>query len=218
VAKQLASLAGLAPRRVLPVFGLRPARANERSLFPAPAGRRAALFDESLRLVRLLLDEEVVTFEGEFFAVDSVSIGPKVARSLDIWLGGTAPAALRRVGHFADGWLASFVSPDDARRGREAIKAAAAEAGREIEADHFGVSLAVAPEGITAELAAVARERRPESDPADFVAGSWPDAHRLINRYLDAGITKFVIRPAGTVAPFTAFLERFIDELVPLEN
>jgi len=35
VAKQLASLAGLAPGRVLPVFGLQPARAAERGLFEA---------------------------------------------------------------------------------------------------------------------------------------------------------------------------------------
>ena len=44
VAKQLASLAGLAPGRVLPVFGLRPALAAERDLFPVPPGQRAAVF------------------------------------------------------------------------------------------------------------------------------------------------------------------------------
>src|SRR6516225_3719086 len=54
VAKELASLAGLAPGRVLPVFGLQPARPAERGLFDVPAGRRAAVFDESLRLIRLL--------------------------------------------------------------------------------------------------------------------------------------------------------------------
>ena len=43
VAKQLASLAGLAPRRVLPVFGLQPAQAGERELFPVPTGKRAAV-------------------------------------------------------------------------------------------------------------------------------------------------------------------------------
>ncbi|MFJ6465434.1 LLM class flavin-dependent oxidoreductase [Streptomyces sp. NPDC091387] len=48
IAAQLASPAGLAPRRVLPVFGLQPARPGERELFPAPEGRRGALFDESL--------------------------------------------------------------------------------------------------------------------------------------------------------------------------
>src|SRR5215472_8463205 len=67
VAKQLASLAGLAPRRVLPVFGLRPAREAERALFPVPAGRRGAVFDESLELLRLLLSQQKVSFAGEFF-------------------------------------------------------------------------------------------------------------------------------------------------------
>ena len=43
VAKQLASLAGLAPGRVLPVFGLRPAQDAERAVVPRPRwppGRR----------------------------------------------------------------------------------------------------------------------------------------------------------------------------------
>src|SRR5208282_1336894 len=69
VAKQLASLAGLAPARVLPVFGLQPAQPAERVLFPVPEGRRAAVFDESLTLLRLLLTSETTSFEGEFFSV-----------------------------------------------------------------------------------------------------------------------------------------------------
>ena len=68
VAKQLASLAGLAPARVLPVFGLQPAQPAERPLFPVPDKKRAAVFDESLTLLRLLLTTESVTFHGEFFS------------------------------------------------------------------------------------------------------------------------------------------------------
>src|SRR5579863_7795852 len=93
VAKQLASLAGLAPRRVLPVFGLKPARPAELAAFRVPAGRRAAVFDESLELIRRLLSEPEVTFHGEFFAVESASIGPQPAKPLDIWVGGSAPGA-----------------------------------------------------------------------------------------------------------------------------
>ena len=40
VAKQLVSLAGLAPGRVLPVFGLKPARPSELALFPVRPARR----------------------------------------------------------------------------------------------------------------------------------------------------------------------------------
>ncbi|MEP7025562.1 MAG: LLM class flavin-dependent oxidoreductase, partial [Actinomycetota bacterium] len=113
VAKQLASLAGLAPGRVLPVFGLQPARADERALFAVPAGQRGAVFDESLELIRLLLSQETVSFEGQFFTVTDARIGPLPAKPLDIWLGGSAPAGLRRAGRLGDGWLASFMSPDE---------------------------------------------------------------------------------------------------------
>jgi probable F420-dependent oxidoreductase len=187
VAKQLASLAGLAPGRVLPVFGLRPARRNERDLFPVPVGQRAAVFDESLELLRLLLRQDTVSFDGEFFTVEGASIGPRPAKPLDIWLGGTAPGALQRIGRFGDGWLASLITPEEAGAGRAAIEAAAAAAGRQVEPDHYGISLAVATEGIPEALVATVRERRPDADPARLVAASWPDARRLIEAYVAEG-------------------------------
>jgi len=144
VAKQLTSLAGLAPRRVLPVFGLRPARRPEAAAFPV-TGRRAAVFDESLQLLRLLLTQQDVSFAGDFFSVESASVGPRPLKALDIWLGGSAPDGLRRVGRFGDGWLGSFLTPTEAGAAREQIEGAAADAGREIEADHYGISLAVGP-------------------------------------------------------------------------
>jgi len=218
VAKQLASLAGLAPGRVLPVFGLRPARRNERDLFPVAAGQRAAVFDESLQLLRLLLREDTVSFEGRFFTVQGASIGPLPARPLDIWLGGTAPGALQRIGRLADGWLASLITPEEAGQGRAAIEAAAAAAGREVEADHYGISLAVATEGIPAALIATVRERRPDADPASLVAASWPDARRMIDAYVAQGVSKFVIRPAGPLPPADRFLGQFVTEMMPLQT
>jgi len=217
VAKQLASLAALAPKRVLPVFGLRPARRQERGLFEVPDGRRADVFDESLRLLRAALGGESVDFAGEFYTVDGASVGPLPRAPLDIWLGGAAPAAFRRVGRYGDGWLGSFLTAQDARRGREAIEAAAAEAGREIEPDHYGVSLVLSDGGISPELADVARRRKPDNDPADLIAGGWPDLHRLLDGYLAAGLTKFVIYHRGP-QPHDEFLDRFIAELLPRQS
>jgi probable F420-dependent oxidoreductase len=218
VAKQLASLAGLAPGRVLPVFGLKPARDAELPVFPAPAGRRGALFDESLRLLRLLLEQDSVSFAGEFFTVEGVSIGPRPAKPLDIWLGGTAPGALQRIGRYGDGWLGSFITPAEAGRARIVIQEAAAAAGREVEPDHFGVSLAVATEGIPAGLIDVARRRRPEADPASLIAASWPDARRMIEEYVTAGLSKFVIRPAIAQPSTARFLDQLGTEVLPLQT
>ena len=62
VAKQLASLAALAPKRVLPAFGLRSAIPAERELFVVPDGERAAVFDESLRVLRVALTDELSSY------------------------------------------------------------------------------------------------------------------------------------------------------------
>ena len=217
VAKQLASLAGLAPGRVLPVFGLRPARSGERQLFEV-AGRRDEVFDESLQLLRLMLRQEVVSFAGRFFTVEGASVGPLPAKPLDIWLGGTAPGALRRIGRLGDGWLGSLVSPAEAGAGRAAIEEAAAQAGREVEADHYGISLPVATDGIPADLIASVWKRRPDADPATLIAANWADARRLIEEYVAVGLSKFVIRPAGAVSSFEGFLEEFVREMMPLQT
>ena len=221
VAKQLASLAGLAPARVLPVFGLQPAQAAERVLFPVPEGRRAAVFDESLTLLRLLLTSETVSFEGEFFTVSGASIGPLPAKPLDIWLGGSAPGGLRRVGRLADGWLGSLLTPSEAGAAVATIQEAAADAGRVVDPDHFGLSVPVALDGVPDALLASIRRRRPDADPATLIPSGWAGAGRLIEQYIEAGLSKFVIRPASPPpgpASFAPFVADFVRELVPLQN
>ncbi|HEX3711231.1 MAG TPA: TIGR03854 family LLM class F420-dependent oxidoreductase [Trebonia sp.] len=218
VAKQLASLAGLAPGRVLPVFGLQPAAPAERDLFPVPAGQRAAVFDEALTLLRLLLTSPSVTFSGSFFSVDGASVGPLPGKPLDIWLGGTAPAGLRRVGRLADGWLGSLLTPDEAGAAVRVINEAADAAGREVEADHFGLSIPVAFGPVPAALAASIARRRPGTAPADLVADGWAGARRMIAAYVEAGLSKFVVRAAGREPPLAEFVAGFSAELMPLQN
>ena len=221
VAKQLASLAGLAPGRVLPVFGLRPAQDAERPLFTVPDGRRAAVFDESLELLRLLLTTEKVDFAGQFFSVSGATVRPRPAKPLDLWLGGSAPAGLRRVGRLADGWLGSLLTPAEAGAAVTIIQDAAAAAGREVEDDHFGLSLPVTlagnEHGIPAPLLASINRRRPEADPATLVARSWDGARRMLGQYVEAGLSKFVVRPASP-GPFGPFLDGFVRELLPIQN
>jgi probable F420-dependent oxidoreductase len=218
VAKQLASLAGLAPGRVLPVFGLQPALAAERALFPVPAGQRGAVFDEALALLRLMLTTNVVSFHGSFFTVENASVGPLPAKPLDIWLGGSAEAGLRRVGRLADGWLGSLLTPAEARAAVGVINAAAGQAEREVEQDHFGISLPVAFGGIPDALAASIRRRRPDADPAALVADGWAGARGLISSFVDAGLSKFVIRPAATPESLEGFVAGFAGNLIPLQT
>jgi probable F420-dependent oxidoreductase len=217
VAKQLASLSAVAPKRVLPVFGLRSALPAERDLFAVPDGKRAAVFDESLTLLRIALRENDVTFSGDYFTVSGVQVLPKPRPTLDIWLGGATGAAFRRIGALGDGWLGSFLTPAEAGRARQAIIAAADEAGRSIEPDHYGINLAVGNGELAPPVLAAIRKRRPDLDPAELVAADWPTLHRRLDDYIAAGLTKFVIRPAGG-AGITEFLEDFVSELLPRQN
>jgi probable F420-dependent oxidoreductase len=203
------------------VFGLRSAIEAERDVFVVPDGERAAVFDESLRLLRSALVDHAADcatgFQGRYFAVSGVAIAPQPKPPLDIWLGGSAPAAFRRIGALGDGWLGSFLTPDEARAGREAIERAASEAGRHIEPDHFGISLAVADGELPPGLVAAARRRRPDLDPNAVIAADWDRLHRQLDAYVDAGLTKFVIRPAGQL-PLEGFIDRFVDALSGRQN
>jgi probable F420-dependent oxidoreductase len=220
VAKQLTSLAGLAPGRVLPVFGLRPARRQEAAAFPVP-GPRAAVFDESMELLRLLLTQDNVSFAGQFFSVESATVGPRPVKPLDVWLGGSAPEGLRRVGRLADGWLGSFLTPAEAGSAREQIKTAAAAAGREIEDDHYGISLALADGEVPTELATAISRRRPEIDPARLIPVSWPQLQDLIGQYVAVGLSKFVVRPAAvhdSDGALEKFVAEFAEHMMPLQT
>ncbi len=217
VAKQLTSLAALAPGRVLPVFGLKPARPPENAAFPVP-GNRGEVFDESLRLLRMLVSQDRVSFSGRFFSVEDASAGPLPAKPLDIWLGGSAPGALRRVGALGDGWLASFLTPREAADGRAQIQAAAATAGREVDPEHFGISLAVGK--LTPETIRAIERRRPGVDPSTLAPADWAAARRFIEDYVAAGLSKFVVRPVALAdaAGIEQFIGEFVTELMPLQT
>ena len=120
LAKELATLDRLSNGRLLPAFGLGVADPHEQQAFGVERGARAKMFDEALAVLRGCWSAEPLTHHGEHFHYDNLQVRPKpLQHHVDVWLGGIAPSELRRVGRLADGWLPSFVTPDDAARGRE---------------------------------------------------------------------------------------------------
>ena len=193
VAKQLVSLAVLGPKRVLPVFGLRPASRAEWDLFPVPEGQRAAVFDEALTVVRALLDADEVSVSGRFFQLDNVTLGIRAPAPVDLAGRSAPPRFAGSAGWPMGGWAAS--SPPAKRAGSGKHRRAAADNGRQIEPDHYGLSLAVGNGALPEEVLTAVRARRPDADPGDLVAADWPQLHRQLDGMIAAGLTKFVIRP-----------------------
>jgi probable F420-dependent oxidoreductase len=218
LAKQLASLALLAPRRVLPVFGVAPFLRSEISAFPVGHNRRAAVFDEALHLLRRLLAEDQVSFDGQYFAVDRVGIGERPNYPIDIWLGGFGQAALRRVGRHGDGWLGGLITAAEAGPAVAAIKAAADDADRCIDPEHFGIMIQMAvTEPSSGQLDAL-RAYRPGADPRALLPVGWSATRQLISDYADRGLSKFVIYPAVTETAIDDFLDGFARELMPMQT
>jgi probable F420-dependent oxidoreductase len=221
VAKELASLASLAgPKRLLPAFGLGAVDAKEHQAFGVTREGRANLFDEALTLMRRLWSEDAVTHHGEHYRVDELTVLPKPPGGrLDVWLGGIAPSELRRVGRMADGWLPSFVTVDDVKRGIGIIVDVAGEHGREIEDDHFGVLIPYQVDGeLSPALAALLAKRRPDVRPSEIVPVGWSALRTLIERFVEVGATKFVLIPAGSEpADWHGHLADIASEVLPLE-
>ena len=217
LAKELATLDRLSSGRLLPAFGLGAVDPHEQQAFGVDRKARAAIFDEALQVLRGCWAPEPLTHHGTYYQYDELQVLPKPAQAhLDVWLGGLAPSELRRVGRLADGWMPSFLAPDDAARGREVIEATCAEHGRTIDPEHFGAlipySVGPAPAAVLAALAA----RRPDlADPSVLVPNSWDQLMATIDRFVAVGTSKFVILPMNEPAGPDAWV-RHLEQAAPI--
>ncbi|MFC5747852.1 LLM class flavin-dependent oxidoreductase [Actinomadura rugatobispora] len=133
VARQVASLAGLAPGRV--VFGVGvggedPAEYRACGVDPATRGRR---MDEAIPLVRALLGGAEVSASGEFFTLDDVSVRPAPEVAVPIMVGGRSDAALRRTAEHGDGWLGLWTTPERYAASCARIAELASARGRQVK-------------------------------------------------------------------------------------
>jgi alkanesulfonate monooxygenase SsuD/methylene tetrahydromethanopterin reductase-like flavin-dependent oxidoreductase (luciferase family) len=130
VARSLATLAQLAPGRVVFGVGIGGEDRHEVEVCGVDPRTRGRRCDESLVLLRRLLTGDEVTHQGEFFDVDRCRILPAPEPAIPVLVGGRSDAAIRRAGRFGDGWLGAWCSP---RRFAEAISRCdehASDAGR----------------------------------------------------------------------------------------
>jgi len=206
LAKQLASLDRLSQGRLLVTLVPGLTYAPEREAIGIDPKLRGAFIDEALPLLRRLWAGETVSHDGPAGTLRDVRLSPlPVQQPLEVWLGGTMPAALERCGRLSDGWLPSLCTPDEAVAGRVVIEDAAARAGRSISAEHFGVSIGYASAPIDPATARVMAARRPRS--LELTPVGWPALRKLIEQFIAGGFSKFVVRPVTTPASWRAELE-----------
>jgi len=217
LAKQLASVDVLSKGRLLVTLVPGLTYAPERDAIGVDPKRRGAVIDEALPLLRRLWAGETVSHEGAAGSFRDVKLSPLPSQQpLEVWLGGTIPAALERCGRLSDGWLPSLCTPDEAAAGRDVIEKAAARAGRSISSEHFGMSIGYASAPIDPATARVMTARRPRS--LELTPVGWPALRKLIEQFIAVGFSKFVVRPVIAPGSWRAELEALAEAVGDLQT
>lgn len=218
LAKELATLDLVSGGRFLPAFGLGIDIPGELAALGVPRGERVARLEETIEVIRLLWPGEPVSYEGRFLTLEEVALSPCPVGRFEPWLSGQGPQALRRAGRIADGWLASFVTPEEFGAMVDVIRASAAEAGRVVPEDHYGMIVyAARSEDEAASFRRAIVRRRADLNPEGVVAVGPDGVRTLLERFRAQGATKFVVSP---LAPEPGDLLRVLKAEVaePLEE
>ena len=222
LAKELATLDYLSGGRCLPAIGLGQEDPREYEACGVAKESRGRRADEAMQVMRRLWKEDNVTHEGEFFSLHDVTVNPKPMQepSIPVWIGGRTPAAQKRVGRLGDGWLVSSATPKEVREGVTTIFATADEFDRMVDEDHIGALIGyyIAPtiEDATNVAEPFVTRPRPDAHFTEYSALGTPEQIAdKIDQFLQAGATKFVMRPMCPPEQALQQLEMFGEEILP---
>jgi probable F420-dependent oxidoreductase len=221
LAKAVGTLDRLSSGRFLLTFVPGLAIGGENRAIGIPTAERGGLMDDALPVLKRLWTGEVVSHDGPSGSFSDVCISPvPVQDPFDVWLGGNLPEALDRCGRLGDGWLPAFCTPEDAAAGKAVIEKVAARHERSISPEHFGVSLAYAPERTDLDaLASSPLARRARGRPLDqIVPVGLSGLRTMLERFCDVGFSKFVVRPVAPPPEWGRELDRLAGAVGDLQT
>lgn len=219
LAKQLAQLDELSGGRLLLSFVTGLGQPGEREALGLDGASRGEILEEVLGLVRAWWAGETVTHHSERWSFSELdSAGRPVQDPLEVWLGGRGPQALDRVGRVADGWLGAQLTPAETGVARERIVQAATRAGREIDPEHFGLSIPYAHGEPPAEALRSIAGRRGDIDPRGLLPAGADGLRAFIAGCIDGGLSKFVVRPSGPVGSWAEEAAWLADAILDLQT
>ncbi len=130
VAKATASLALMSGNRFMLGAGIGWMK-EEYDTYGLEFRQRGARYDECLDALQLLWRGDWCEYHGEHIDFDSLRILPVPAQPVPVYLGGSSPAALRRIARRADGMIGNGNSAAELPELMEQLRQLRREAGRE---------------------------------------------------------------------------------------
>ncbi len=220
-AKQLATLDVLSGGRVIVGCGAGWWPEEFQALAAPPFTERGAVTDEYIRLMKEVWTRDAPSFAGKHYQLHDVTLFPKPVQKPHppIWIGGHAPAALRRAGELGDAWHPiglrppAGLTPAEYAEKAQQVRAHAARAGRRSEAILLSLRAPLeiwparpARSGKAEGGSRAMLQGSPLRGPAEKVAGD-------IRAYRRAGVQSFVFDfteqdPGAMVETMERFAEK----------
>ena len=169
---------------------------------------RVSIFEECITLMRRLWTEPEVTFNGQHFQMEGVSLGlqPVQKDGVPIWMAASAEKPQRRMLEIGDGWFPNSTSPAAFTDGWQKIEALAKESDDDAGRLHRAVYTTL---NINEDKAQADKEMREfiegyyntpfetMSRTQSVFTGNVQDAIGWLKGFIDAGAQTMVIRFGG---------------------
>jgi alkanesulfonate monooxygenase SsuD/methylene tetrahydromethanopterin reductase-like flavin-dependent oxidoreductase (luciferase family) len=204
VARQLATIAQLAPGRLTLGVGIGGEDRHEIEVCGVDPKSRGRRMDECLQILRSLAEGTPVSFNGEFFLLNDALILPAPSPPVPLIVGGRSDAAASRAARLGDGWLAIWVSPRRFATVRDQITREATEAGRDASGFEHALNVwcgfAATREAARKPLAAQMQHfYQMPFEPFEGYSPYGTPEHvaEFLTTYIDAGCSKFNVIPCA---------------------
>ena len=231
LAKEVAALDVLSGGRLILGIGVGGPPDGTRTAFAAcgvDLKERGARTDESLEIMTGLWSGRSVSHAGQFYRFDDVLMLPTpVQRPYPpIWTGGTSEPMLKRTARWANGFFPVRISADEYTDLWDHIQRFGDELGRDTSgitkaihlfyyiADDRNEALRIAEEELT--------NRRqfyvPLVDDGRYPCGTGDDCLRVMEGFIEAGVTHFVFNSLAPMDEIRGQVERLGEEIIPHFN
>ena len=218
LARSLAHLDRLSGGRLLLAFMPGLGWPEERAALGITGVDRIRRMQKTIELCRAWWAGEAVDDQIGQFDYGGVTVeATPLQEPLEIWLGGNGPRATQLAATHGDGWLGARASPEQAAESMRTIARLAEEAGRSIDEDHYGVSVPYSRVELADDVVAEAMQST-DARREDIVAIGGLALQELLLRYIDGGLTKFVLRPLSVEDGWNVELDFLAERVLPLQN
>lgn len=202
-AKQIASLDVMSDGRAILGVGVG-WMAEEAAVLGMPWNKRGRRSDEQLEIFRRLFTELEPAFNGEFYSFPKVGFEPKPVQSpFPIWVGGSTPAAFRRVAKYGQAFHAAFQPREELTQAWAQIQRECEAIGRDPGELTFSLRIYLDPAGAM--------------PGAKSIAGSKDQMLETIGKLREMGISHLLLDPVarGGVPGRLDAVRAFMEDVAP---